>query len=264
MAYLFGPAGWSYKDWEGTVYPAPKPANFNHLQFLGRSFDFMEVNTSFYHIPSIKLTSGWVKKTESLPDFKFWIKVYQDFTHKRLLEKGAIEAFQQALQPLVDAGKLAGVLAQFPYSFKPNPENLDYLLDLCRAFHDYHPAVEFRHHHWNRQEVLDTFQENQLTWVNIDQPPISLNLPLTAWQTHPEIAYFRLHGRNTQSWFSDEGRDARYNYDYSAKELNQIAEFIKKLKETAKKIFISGNNHYKGNAVQNLLALKKILSPSGS
>jgi uncharacterized protein YecE (DUF72 family) len=77
--------------------------------------------------------------------------------------------------------------------------------------------------------------------------------------TNDAISYVRLHGRNYATWFSDEGRDARYNYDYQAVELNQIAETIKKLAQLAKKIFISGNNHYKGSAVKNLKELKRLL-----
>ncbi len=259
MAYLLGPAGWSYKDWQGTVYPEVIPKGFNHLQFLARDFEFVEVNTTFYRIPTQQLTAGWIKKTEALPNFQFWIKTFQDFTHKRSLKNNEIELFKKSLEPLVAAGKLAGVLAQFPYSFKLNDENFEYLRELTRNFQEYTRAVEFRHNSWNNRDVLDHFAQDKIIWVNIDQPVISLSLPLTAHQTHPEISYFRLHGRNYKSWFSDEGRDARYDYSYSALELNKIAEKIKKLKEQAKKIFIAGNNHYKGSAVKNLRELKKIL-----
>lgn len=264
MSYLFGTAGWSYKDWEGTVYPVSKPANFNQLQFLSKHFEFVEVNTTFYHIPSPGLIYGWIKKTESLPGFKFWIKIFQNFTHKGQLNKPEVETFQKVIAPLGTTGRLAGVLAQFPYSFKLNSDNLKYLRDLCSLFREFQPAVEFRHKSWDRREILDIFRENRIVWVNIDQPVISLSLPLTAYQTHPDTSYFRLHGRNYDAWFADKGRDARYNYDYSSKELTQISEVIKKLKKTARKIFISGNNHYKGSAVKNLIELKKILKTEES
>jgi uncharacterized protein YecE (DUF72 family) len=103
-----------------------------------------------------------------------------------------------------------------------------------------------------------------MIWVNIDQPVISQSLPLTAVTTNPDVTYVRLHGRNYKTWFSDQGRDARYNYDYKALELNQIAETIKKLAQLAKKIFISGNNHYKGSAVKNLKELKALLEKEGA
>ena len=259
--YFFGTAGWSYVDWHGPVYPVNKPKGFNHLLFLSENFNFVEVNTTFYHIPSLKLTTGWVQKTESIPDFKFWIKVYQNFTHKRILHNHEIEGFKHSLEPLVRSSKLIGLLAQFPYSFKLNTENFEYIMNLSKIFEEFKLAIEFRHTSWDQDEVLDQFVKNNIIWVNLDQPVISQSLPLTSHLTHPEISYLRLHGRNYKSWFSKEGRDARYNYDYKTIELNQIAEKIKKLKEKAKKIFVSGNNHYKGSAVKNLIELKKILKP---
>ena len=256
---FFGTAGWSYTDWEGTVYPLPKEQGFNPLQFLSRDFQFVEVNTTFYHIPSLKLTSGWVRKTESIPDFGFWIKIFQNFTHKRKINKQEIDGFINSLNPLIESGKLAGLLAQFPYSFKLSSQTLDYLNLLQNHFQSFPFAVEFRHNSWNRAEIFDFFTEKKMIWVNIDQPVISQSLPLTAELTHPHLSYFRLHGRNYKSWFSNQGRDARYNYDYKTQELNIIAEKIKKLTKLARQIFVSGNNHYKGQAIKNLKELKEIL-----
>jgi len=257
--FFFGTAGWSYPDWNGIVYPKPKPKTFNPLHFLAKEFNFVEVNTTFYRTPSLKLTSGWVKKTEALPKFQFWIKILQNFTHRLTLNNFEVRQFKQSLTPLIEAGKLTGLLAQFPYSFKLNQQNLSYVYELRKAFAESTLAIEFRHQSWNQDEVLDLFKSNEIIWVNIDQPVISYSLPLTTHFTHPAITYFRLHGRNAKSWFSNEGRDARYNYDYCASELNLIATQINKLKNMAKKIFISGNNHFQGSAVKNLIALKKIL-----
>ena len=257
--YWFGPAGWSYKDWQGTVYPTGVPSTFNHLQFLARDFNFVEVNTTFYRIPSLKLTTGWINKTADLPHFKFWIKLFQEFTHKRELDQVAASQFKAAIEPLVQAEKMSGLLVQFPYSFKPDSDNFAYLRQLQETFQDYLLAVEFRHNNWNNQEIINFFQDKQLVWVNIDQPVISQSLPLTTIMTHTDTTYFRLHGRNYQHWFGKSGRDARYDYDYSTAELNTIGEKIKKLGQMAKKIFISGNNHYKGSAVKNLKDLKRIL-----
>lgn len=259
MDLLYGPAGWSYKDWEGTVYPAEKPRDFNHLQYIAQRFDFVEVNTSFYRIPSLKMTNGWVERTAHLKDFTFWIKMYRKFTHERKVSKEEVQTFKASLEPLSRADKLSGLLVQFPYSFKLNTGHLKYLLALAGIFSQYPLAMEFRDRSWNRAELFDVFRENKLIWVNIDQPDISQNLPLTAEMTHPEVSYFRLHGRNEKTWFSDQGRDARYDYDYNALELDQVAKKITELTTMAKKVFISGNNHYKGSAVKNLLELKKKL-----
>jgi uncharacterized protein YecE (DUF72 family) len=77
--------------------------------------------------------------------------------------------------------------------------------------------------------------------------------------THNEISYVRLHGRNEKSWFANDGRDARYDYNYNTMELEDIGKKIDELIKYAKKIFISGNNHYKGSAVNNLIQLQKFM-----
>lgn len=259
MSFLYGTAGWSYADWNGTVYPQKKPKDFNHLEFLARDFDFVEVNTTFYRLPSEQLVRGWVNKTEHIPHFQFWIKIHQHLTHKRQMDRTEIDHFFQAIQPLVQQQKLSGLLAQFPYSFKSSADNLDYILKLRELFAGYPLAVEFRHRSWNRNDTLRFFRDQELVWVNIDQPVISQSLPMTTYVTHNDFVYVRLHGRNYENWFADKGRDARYDYDYSMEEIKSIADKLKKLKKMAQKVFVSGNNHYKGSAVKNLKVLKKLM-----
>jgi uncharacterized protein YecE (DUF72 family) len=256
---FFGPAGWSYADWRGTVYPEPPPPRFDPLAFLADQFDFVEVNTSFYRVPGARMTQGWANKTAAFPGFQFWLKLHQSFTHERRLEKPVLDGFRDCLAPLSAAGKLSGLLAQFPYSFKNSPDNQDYLWELAGHFSAWPLAVEFRHQSWLEENVLAHFRESGLIWTNIDQPQISQSLVLTALVTTGETAYLRLHGRNYQNWFSGEGRDARYDYSYSASELGRLGEVVARLKEQAKKVFVSGNNHYKGAAVKNLLQLKELL-----
>lgn len=140
-----------------------------------------------------------------------------------------------------------------------NTKNHEYLSSLTNIFKDQNLAVEFRHIGWNCNEILSFFKSNKLIWVNIDQPVISRSLPLTSIITNSDISYFRLHGRNYNSWFSNEGRDARYNYDYKTSEIKEIADSVNNVKKIVKIIFVSGNNHYKGSAVKNLLELKKLL-----
>ncbi len=257
---LFGTAGWSYLDWEGTVYPARIPRGFNQLEFLAREkkMDFVEVNTSFYRIPPEKMAEGWINKIGGIDHFGFWIKIHQNFTHKQTLIKNELNAFLKFLGPLIREKKLLGLLAQFPYSFKFTSQNLKYLDMIFQIFGRYNLVIEFRHKSWNCTEIIDRFREQAVIWANIDQPVISESLPLTSISTHPKIAYIRIHGRNYQHWFSNSGRDARYDYDYSESELIEINREIDRLKKLAKKVFISGNNHYKGAAVKNLIQLKKM------
>ena len=262
MILQFGTAGWSYKDWSGNVYPEKLPPGFNHLNFIANKFDFVEVNTTFYRTPDIKLVNGWINKTSDLSDFRFWIKINQIFTHSRKYSQSDVQAFRYSISPLKEAGKLGGLLIQFPYSFKLTNPNLDYLIALTDNFNGFLKAVEFRHNSWMNNDLFNLFEQKELVWVNIDQPVISQSIPPTEIITNNDISYLRLHGRNYESWFSNEGRDARYNYSYSQKELIEIARNIERIGKTAKKIVISGNNHYKGAAVNNLIFLKKILRES--
>lgn len=77
-----GPAGWSYADWEGTVYPRPKPRDFHALPYLARTFDLFELNSSFYGIPPSRNAESWVRRLEDHPGVRFTAKLYGGFTHR--------------------------------------------------------------------------------------------------------------------------------------------------------------------------------------
>ncbi len=260
MIIRYGTAGWSYKDWAGTVYPEKIPPGYNHLLHIAEQFDFVEVNTTFYRTPDIKLVNGWVKKTEEIENFTFWIKINRIFTHTRSYSQTDVRAFINSISPLINEKKMEGLLIQFPYSFKITDKNLYFLRELTKNFSKFQIAVEFRNRCWLNDEILHFFKEKRLIWVNIDQPVISQSLPLTEIITNPDYSYFRLHGRNYKSWFSNEGRDERYNYSYSQNELLEISKNIENAALRSKKILVSGNNHYKGSAVKNLILLKQIIN----
>jgi len=259
--FRFGTAGWSYEDWKGTVYPVPEPPGFSPLRFMADRFDFIEVNTTFYRIPPPRLAEGWSHQVRDHPNFMFWIKLNRGFTHDSgTWDPSLPSAFRSAIAPLEEAGKLAGILAQFPYSFHQTDANQARLSKLREHFPETPLAVEFRHRSWNRDHVLSRLHELDICWTNIDQPRVSRSLPLTENSSRAGFEYLRLHGRNAAEWFSGSGRDARYDYDYSAAELKEIARSAINIgKKSSGSVYISGNNHYKGQAVRNLKALKDIL-----
>src|SRR5512136_463270 len=124
-----GTSGFAYDDWVGPFYPAGLPAA-EQLAFYAREFSTVEVNTTYYRVPAPRLVQGWAAKT---PDgFRFAVKAYQGLTHER--EQPDFAGFVAALQPLAEAGKLACVLAQFPYSFHPTAANSDYLARPRKGF----------------------------------------------------------------------------------------------------------------------------------
>src|SRR5512140_2796569 len=109
-----GPAGWSYSDWEGVVYP-PHGAKFDELAYLAQFFDTIEINSPFYRIPPPTHAKSWVRRVGSNRDFKFTTKVYRGFTHEPdSLEADDLTAFRNYLDPLASSDRLGALLLQFP------------------------------------------------------------------------------------------------------------------------------------------------------
>jgi uncharacterized protein YecE (DUF72 family) len=78
-----GPAGWSYKDWEGIVYPVSKPKGFHPASYLAQYFDTIEINSTFYRSPEAGIAKGWARRVEGNPNFRFTARLFRSFTHAR-------------------------------------------------------------------------------------------------------------------------------------------------------------------------------------
>jgi uncharacterized protein YecE (DUF72 family) len=163
-----GPAGWSYPDWEGQVYPTPKPRGFDPLSYLAQYFETIEINSTFYRIPAPKLTETWVTRVSTNPHFRFTAKLWQGFTHEGQASAQDAAAFEQAMAPLHEAGTLGAVLLQFPYRFHHTPENRAVLRRLAETFRDYPLVLEIRHRSWDRPQVYEFLQELGMGFCNID------------------------------------------------------------------------------------------------
>jgi uncharacterized protein YecE (DUF72 family) len=249
-----GVAGWSYPDWEGIVYP--KASRFDALSYLASFFDTVEINSTFYRIPSARTTFSWARRARANSEFRFTLKLYKGFTHERTATADDERAFREALAPLVDAGVLGAVLLQFPWSFKDQPENRDYLGGALERFARYPLVVEVRHSSWNVPEFYAFLEERSAGFCNIDQPLIGRSLAPSKRATGP-VGYIRLHGRNYRDWFrEDAGRDARYDYLYSEEELDPWVEKISEVSETASSTYVITNNHFRGQAVVNALQIR--------
>ena len=256
-----GPAGWSYEDWRGVVYPAQRPRGFSELEYIAHYFDTVEINTTFYRPPSPWLARQWTHKVSHNPRFQFTAKLWQRFTHEGSgIGTEDERVFKEAIEPLVAGDRLGALLIQFPWRFKNDPGNREWLATLCDAFFEYPLVVEFRHASWLARETLDFLRERNVGFANIDQPVIGRSIPPTAEATSA-IAYVRFHGRNYQDWFREgAGRDARYNYLYSDEELDEWIDRIRDLEGKSSKSFLIYNNHYGGKAVVNALQMKAKLT----
>lgn len=257
-----GPAGWSYADWAGIVYPTRRARDFHEASYLARFFDTIEINTSFYHPVRPELARQWLKRVASNPHFLFTAKLWQKFTHETDATLEDEKAVRAGFDVLRDGGRMGAVLLQFPFSFHNTPENFARLERLLRSFHDYPLVVEVRHATWNHKKFYELLQERGIGFCNIDQPVIGRSIAPTERATSP-VGYIRLHGRRYDTWFNDDPDappEERYNYLYSQKELEPWAGRVKKVAAQAETTFVIANNHYQGKAVVNALELIHLLT----
>ena len=271
MATLrIGPAGWSYADWAGYVYPSPRPKGFHEATYLAQFFDTIEINTSFYQPLNPEHCKQWLERVAANPHFIFTAKLWQKFTHDADFSNPAAapkvsgdeeRAVRAGFDVLHQAGKLGAVLLQFPFAFHRTPDTTKYLAALLARFADYPLAVEVRHATWNDPETFALLRENRAALCSIDQPIIGRSLE-PADETTSSLGYVRLHGRRYDTWFSDDPeipQHERYNYLYSTQELAPWADRIQSVAEKTRNVFVITNNHYLGKAVVNALELISML-----
>jgi uncharacterized protein YecE (DUF72 family) len=256
-----GPAGWSYADWSGYVYPARRTKGFHEAAYLAGFFDTIEINTSFYQPLRPDHAALWVERVAANPAFLFTAKLWQKFTHDPSATLEDERAVRAGFDVLRQAEKLGAVLLQFPFSFHCTKETVGYLSTVLKRFADYPLVVELRHASWQTKETLALLREQNAGFCNIDQPIIGRSLEPSAASTSP-IGYVRLHGRRYDTWFSDDPATPaheRYNYLYSEEELDPWVSRIKTLNQHTRNTFVVTNNHYQGKAVVNALQLISIL-----
>jgi|SRR5579872_7402147 len=255
-----GPAGWSYSDWEGIVYPQ-HGSRFDALAYLSSFFDAIEINSPFYRIPPPTHSRSWIRRVASNPDFKFTTKVFRGFTHEKAdYSANDIKAFRNYLDPLREAGRLGALLLQYPWSFKNSPENVERLEKVFRAFDGYPLALEVRHASFQNDEFVSFLDQHNVAWVNVDQPLFHESVKPADTVTGP-VAYVRLHGRNYEKWFAHEESWERYNYLYTKDELQPWVDRIRSMAQR-KETYIITNNHFRGQAIVNAADLKEALGQS--
>ncbi|HKD79729.1 MAG TPA: DUF72 domain-containing protein [Candidatus Angelobacter sp.] len=271
MNILIGTAGFSYKDWEGTVYPKDlKKRKIHPLEYLAQFIDCCEINTSFYGHIRPNVGKDWCQKAAAVnPDFQFTAKLFQGFTHvprgsqtpspfQLIVSPEEEKLVREGLDSIANEGRLGAVLIQFPVSFKNADDTRDYLFALLAKFKAYPLVLEIRHESWNDSEILSRLAEQGVGFCNIDQPRLGKSIRGTQHVTAP-VGYVRLHGRNYQEWFHADNRNDRYNYLYKPKELEGWKEKITDIAQQTDKTFVVANNHYKGQAAVNALELKNML-----
>ncbi len=259
---LVGPAGWSYSDWNGILYPSPRPRGFHEASYLAEFFDTIEINTSFYNPLRPDLASQWLDRVSANPRFLFTAKLWQKFTHEEDATAEDVKTVHSGFDPLHRAGRLGAVLLQFPFSFHNTRENLARLGRILGDFRDYPLVVEVRHSSWTQPEFYHFLHERRAGVCNIDQPVIGRSVK-PGERTTSTVGYVRLHGRRYDTWFSDDAEipsHERYNYLYSPAELEPWAQRIRHVAAHADNTFVVTNNHYEAKGVVNALQLLQLLN----
>jgi uncharacterized protein YecE (DUF72 family) len=275
-------------------YPPTTRSAADRLRYYAERFPLVEVDSTYYALPSERNSALWVERTPA--HFVFNIKAYGLLTHhpvtvrslparvtellpqskadkKRLypndLTKPAHELvwsmFQSALRPLADAGKLGTVLFQFPRWFVPSKRNIDYLRDLGDRF-PYRVAVEFRGGDWmdegRRERTLDLLEGLGMTYVVVDEPQgFKSSTPPVVACTSPELAMVRFHGHNADTW-EKPGLTAaeRFRYLYSEAELESWTRPARELAGQARQVHLLMNNCYEDYGVRNAGQLAALLA----
>jgi len=255
MDIRIGTSGYSFDDWRGSFYPATLDKG-KLLDHYARFFPTVEINSTYYGIPSPNIVANWAKK---VPDgFEFMIKVPQSLTHRRSDFDDDLAKFAVALEPLQASGKFTGLLAQFPYSFKFNHDSLDYVSLVCEALAPRPLFVEFRHRSWVNRTMYDRLRREGTGYVCVDEPSLPNLLDPDLFAT-TATGYIRLHGRNAEQWW--DGGALRYDYKYSHDELEEWRQKIERMKTkgNVRKLFIFFNNCHLGQAATNALEMKEML-----
>ncbi len=258
-----GTSGFSFADWKGTVYPQGLPER-EMLSFYEKELGFnaLEVNFTYYTLPSQKSFSAMSRKTSS--NFEFVVKSFKGMTHEirnretgeRVDNRETFQKFKYSLDPLIREGKLGGVLAQFPYGFFPNRPNFDYLQRFREEMEGIPLIVEFRNESWLKQPTLEFLENRRIGFCIVDEPKLPKLMPYLPRATS-EIGYFRLHGRNP-NWFHVPA-SVRYDYLYSEGELREFVPDIQDISKKTAKTFVFFNNCHAGSAAKNAAQMARLL-----
>jgi uncharacterized protein YecE (DUF72 family) len=264
MALHIGCGSWADSEYTGVLYPKGLPAT-ERLTGYSRCFNHVEVNSSYYATPPAARTAQWVKETPE--GFTFGIKLHRAFSQsprKTAADGRLIDLLLQGVEPLIQAKRLGAFLLVMPPSFGPERHQLDELDAVAEKLRPHALAVELRHADWvtskNRGATLDYFKERRIAWVAVDMPRIAKStlMPPLDEVTRPDLAYLRLHGRNS-GYLEAKSAEERHQYDYSPLELRQIADRVDVLAAKAKHVHVIANNHASDFAPKAALALRRML-----
>jgi uncharacterized protein YecE (DUF72 family) len=240
MGVLIGCSGWSYAHWREPVYHGAAAGRW--LGLYAERFPTVEVNASFYRLPSMRMARGWAERAPE--GFVFAVKMSRYVTHIRRLRDVPenVALLMERIEPLAEAGKLGPLLWQLPESFQRDDERLAGAL---RALPPGRNCFEFRHASWFCPEVRRMLADAGVALVVGDHPqrPFQTLEPTADW------AYVRFH-------YGTRGRRG----NYSEAELRDWAERIRGWSRRGD-VYVYFNNDWEAFAVRNAERMQVLLGP---
>lgn len=276
-AIIAGTSGFDYSDWVGAdrfYPPSLERRRADWLTYYASQFPVVELNFTYYGETSPQQLERMLRRVDPQrplyllegvytpqPGFEFVIKAYASLTH-RISELWRTEAkrFRGHIAPLVDSGRLLGVLAQFPSRFHAADELVRYIEGLAGELAPVPLIVEPRHHSWFTPQWRARLAQLPVVVCGIDAPR-EARLPSFAQEETlaggaGPFAYVRLHGRREGYWWTGDAA-SRYEYSYSRQELVRVAGRLLEL--DSPKTYVLFNNHRHAGAASNARLLTEIL-----
>src|SRR6266849_2801620 len=292
----FGTASWTDPTMTapGVFYPKGADSAEERLRFYASQFPVVEVDATYYALPNKRTAESWVERTPK--EFVFDIKAHALMTgqptelvrlpkaireelpselkeKKRIYRKdmpaelldAVYQQFRDALQPLIEAGKLGAVFVQFPKWVFPSNEARELILETRRRL-DLPIAVEFRHGSWfnekNAERTVRFLQDNKIPYVAVDEPQgFKSSVPPVVVPTNDELAVFRFHGRNKENWEKkDIPASERFRYLYDEDELADWTPKIASIAKSTKQTHVVYNNCFSNYGTTNAHEAARLLA----
>ncbi|HKP19281.1 MAG TPA: DUF72 domain-containing protein [Gaiellaceae bacterium] len=263
-----GTCSWADEGLVKRWYPRGVSSPAARLAYYAERFDTVEVDSPFYHLPSPETAAKWAERTPA--GFVFHAKASAEMTgHKEADREEAFGAFREALAPLEEAGKLHGVLLQYPSRFVKSRASLEELAAVAPLLDPLVPLIEFRHRSWvEEEERADTFsflERHGLAYVSVDSPRTRASnvLPRISVATHP-VAYVRFHGRNWRTWnLKGKTSAERFDWLYDHTELEEWVEPLAELANQSEQAYALMNNNRYDYAPRSARILRELLDEHG-
>jgi uncharacterized protein YecE (DUF72 family) len=261
---FIGTSGYSYGEWIDSGFYPQGTNSSNMFDIYTQYFYTTELNYTWYQMPKAAAIARMCQKAPQ--NFKFAAKLTRTMTHeiKRGCWQKEVMSYRVGIKPLIQSEKLLCILIQLPPWFERTVKFRQYLAALLDELAGLPLAVEFRHDSWVNDKVFYEFEKRKITLVSVDAPGVPGLFPRLDVVTNSDLFYIRFHGRNAEGWGSG-NMQKQFDYDYSSLEIHQWAGIIKDNimpKALAGGIFF--NNHVRGQAPKNALALMEILSDKNS